>query len=116
MVVRRPAEEREDMLQLLETHTEDEEVQNIIMTGAEALIEQGKAEGIEQGKAEGIEQGKVDAKQTAVVKLLYHQFPDVSSEISDEIGKIQDLTYLETLFDQILEAATLDDVDLPNSE
>ena len=108
MVVRRPAEEREDMLQLLETHTEDEEVQNIIMTGAEALIE--------QGKAEGIEQGKVDAKQAAVVKLLYHQFPDVSSEISDEIGKIQDLTYLETLFDQILEAATLDDVDLPNSE
>ena len=42
VLFRRPEAEREQLVQLLQTRTHDEEVRNIIMTGAEALIQQGK--------------------------------------------------------------------------
>ena len=72
---RRPENEREDLMKLIQQHTDDTEVDNIMKSAAETLIEQGiakgkaeaarlieqgKAEGIEQGKAEGIEQGKAE--------------------------------------------------------
>ena len=65
---RRPEKEREDLMKLIQQHTDDTEVDNIMKSAAETLIEQGKtegkaegkAEGIEQGKAEGIEQGKAE--------------------------------------------------------
>lgn len=41
------------------THNKDAEVESIIMTGAEALIQ--------QGKKQGLEQGKIDEKQAAVL-------------------------------------------------
>ena len=40
------------MIQLIQSHTTDTEVKNIIMTGAEALIEQGIEQGIERGARE----------------------------------------------------------------
>ena len=154
----RPAEERDDLMQLVRTHIQDKEVENIIMTGAEAFFEQGKMEGIEQGKMEGIEQGKmegieqgkmegieqgkmegieqgkmegieqgktegieqgktegkVEAKQAAVIRLLRHRFLEVNDTIINEIGKIEDLSRLDTLFEQVLDASTLDDVDVSN--
>ena len=64
------------------------------MTGAEALIQQGKAEGLEQGKAEGLEQGKaegleqgrIDEKRIKVVR----QFADFSDVVLNEISGIDD--------------------------
>ena len=38
---RRRDDEQEELIQLLQKHTPDKEVENIIMTGAEALIQQG---------------------------------------------------------------------------
>ena len=74
--------------------------------------ELGKAEGIEQGKAEGIEQGETNAKRDSVIKLLTHQFPDVSDALVEEIHNIQERSRLDTLFDQILSATCFDDIDL----
>ena len=45
ILFRRPETEREGLIQLIQSHTTDTEVRNIIMTGAEALIEQGIARG-----------------------------------------------------------------------
>ena len=44
ILFRRPETERESLIQLIQSHTTDTEVRNIIMTGAEALIEQGARE------------------------------------------------------------------------
>ena len=118
---RRPENERHDLLELVNTYTHNEEVRNMVLTSAEVLIEQGKVEGIEQGKVEGIEQGKVEgkvegeirAKQDSILTLLRLQFPDVSDAVViKQITEINDLSRLDTLFEQVYNAATLDDVDL----
>ena len=75
-------------------------------------IEQGKAEGIEQGKAEGIEQGETRAKRDSVIKLLTHQFPDVSDALVESIHEIEERSRLDMLFDQILSATSFEDIDL----
>ena len=60
----------------------------------------------------GIEQGETGAKQTVVIKLLTHQFPDVSDTVVEAIHTIQERSRLDTLFDQILTATSFDDIDL----
>ena len=69
ILFRRPEKEREDLMKLIQQHTDDTEVNNIMKSAAETLYEKGYAEAetkaraeaailIEQGKVEGIEQGK----------------------------------------------------------
>ena len=104
---------------MINTHTENEEVERTIMTGIEALIqqglEQGKAEGLEQGKAEGLEQGRIYEKRTAVLKLVRHRFADISDTILNEISDIEDLVCLDNLFDQVLTAESFEDIDFSNN-
>ncbi len=59
-----------------------------------------------------MEKGETSAKQTAVIKLLTHQFPDVSHTVVESIHRIQERSRLDTLFDQILTATSFDDIDL----
>ena len=123
VVSKRPQAEREHLIEHILIHNRDTEVKNIIMTGAEALIqqghkqgkveglEQGKAEGLEQGKAEGLEQGRIDEKRTAVLKLVRHKFADFSDIVLNQISGIDDLVHLDDLFDQALTAESFDDID-----
>ena len=112
---RRHKTEQPHLMRLIQTHTQDKEVEHIIMTGAEALIQQGKAEGLEQGKVEGIEEGRINEKRTVVLKLLRHRFDDVSESVVNEITEIEDLVHLDDLFDQLLAAETFDDIDFSNN-
>ena len=64
-------------------------------------IEQGKVEGIEQGKVEGIEQGETRAKQAAVLKLIQFRFDDIPESITNQIVSIQDLSRLDSLFEEV---------------
>ena len=73
------------------------------MTGIEALIQ--------QGKDEGLEQGRINEKRTDVLKLVRHRFADISDTILNEISSIDDLVYLDDLFDQILIAESFEDID-----
>ena len=102
VLFRRPVDEREELIELLKAHAQDKEVENIIMTGAEALIEQ------------GIGQGRIDAKQADVIKLLLRRFPHLPEAVTNEIGEIQDLIRLDSFFEQILAAHSLDDIDISN--
>ena len=104
---RRDKNEQPQLLRMINTHTEDEEVERIIMTGIEALIQQGKDEGLEQG----LEQGRISEKRTDVLKLVRHRFADISDTILNEISSIDDLVYLDDLFDQILDAESFEDID-----
>lgn len=111
VVSRCPQAEREPMIEQILIHNRDTEVKNLIMTGAEALIQQGKNEGLQQG----IEQGRIDEKQTAVLKLLRHKFSDISDTVLNEINAIDDLVRLDNLFDQVLTADSFDDIDFSNN-
>ena len=132
---RRDKNEQPQLLRMINTHTENEEVERIIMTGIEALIqegleqgkveiheqgkaeglEQGKAEGLEQGKAEGLEQGRIYEKRTDVLKLVRYKFADISDTILNEINGIDDLVCLDDLFDQVLTAESFEDIDFSNN-
>ncbi len=107
VVSKRPQVEREHLIEHILIHNRDTEVENIIMTGAEALVQQGH----KQGKAEGLEQGRIVEKRTAVLKLVSHRFADFSDTVLNEISGIDDLVHLDDLFDQILAAESFDDID-----
>ncbi len=77
-------------------------------------IEQGKVEGIEQGKVEGIEQGEIRAKQAAVLKLIQFRFDDIPESITNQIVSIQDLSRLDSLFEEVWDADSLDEIDFRN--
>ena len=82
----------------MQTHTQDKEIHDMTMTAAETLIEQ----------------GEIQAMQESVIKLIRHRFEEVSDSIISKLRQTGDISYLDTLFDQILEASSLDDIDLPN--
>ena len=119
---RRPVEEHQDLIKLVDQHTHEMEVEAMAKSMADVLIEQGKAEGIEQGKAEGIEQGKVEgieqgetrAKQAAVLKLIQFRFDDIPESITNQIVSIQDISRLDSLFEEVWDADSFDEIDFRN--
>ena len=76
-------------------------------TMAEHLIERGRERGIEQG----IEQGETRAKQEALIKLLRFRFDSVPESVTNQITLIQSLSRLDLLFEKVLTAQTLDEID-----
>ena len=100
---RRHISEQTPLLRMINTRTEDEEVRRIIMTGAEALIL--------QGKAEGLKQGRINEKRTDVLKIVRYRFAEKSDTVLNEITAINDLVHLDELFDQVLTAETFEDID-----
>ena len=136
IVNRRESAEHDELIDLVNEHSDEGAVEIMAKTMADVMmekgieqgkaqgieqgkaqgIEQGKAQGIEQGKAQGIEQGKAQgetqAKRDNVIKLLTHQFPDVSDAVVEAIHEIQERSRLDTLFDQVLTAKSFDDIDL----
>ena len=102
IVCRRPEDERKHLMQHIMTHNKDTEVESLIMTGAEALIQQ------------GLEQGRIDEKQEAVLRLMQLRFTEVSEAVVNEINGIEDLTLLDALFEEVFNAETFEDIVLPN--
>ena len=107
-------EEHQDLIKLVDQHTHEMEVEAMAKSMADVLIEQGKAEGIEQGKAGGIEQGETRAKQAAVLKLIQFRFDDIPESITNQVVSIQDLSRLDSLFEEVWDADSLDEVDFRN--
>ena len=113
---RRPAEEHEELSGLVDQHIQQvsdrEEVGVMAQTMAEHLIERGKEQGIEQG----IEQGETRAKQEALIKLLRFRFDSVPESVTNQITLIQSLSRLDSLFEKVLTAQTIDEIDWQNRE
>ena len=72
-------------------------------TTAEFLREQGR----EEGKAEG----KVEGKQDTILKFLQLQFQHVPEVLSREIRNIHNLTHLDMLLEQAMNAQSLEEID-----
>ena len=71
-------------------------------TMAEYLIEQGE------------KRGETRAKREDILKLLRLRFDSVPESIASRITSIRSLSQLDTLFDRVATAKTLDDTDWEN--
>ena len=117
---RRPVEEHNELKTLVDRHIQHpedkKEVANMTQTMAQHLIERGKAQGRELGREEGRELGAAQAKQAAVLKLLRSRFVSVPESVIDQITLIRDLSRLDSLFEESLNAETLDEIELQNHD
>ena len=78
----------------------------------ERFIQRGVAKGVEQGIEQGIAQGQTRAKREAVLKLLRHRFGDIPQSLATRIAAMQHISQLDALFEKVMVAETLEDVDL----
>lgn len=142
ILYRRPATEHQELITLVDRQTPHMEVETMAQSMAEVLlergiaqgreqgieqgieqgreqgiergIEQGLEQGLERGLEQGLEQGETQAKQTALLKLLQHRFEPLPQALITQIQAIQNTERLDALFEQVLDAETLDDIQWQN--
>lgn len=111
---RRPTEEHEELRTLVHQHIQEtsrkEEGEKMAQTMAEYLIEQGE----KQGEKRGERRGETRAKREDILKLLRLRFDSVPESVASRITSIRSLSRLDTLFDRVATAKTLDDIDWEN--
>jgi predicted transposase YdaD len=105
---RRPAEEHNELLTLVERHTEDMEVSPMAQSMAEMLLE--------RGKAQGIEQGETQAKQAVILKMIRLRFDSVPEAVTNQITQIRSHSRLDVLVEDVMTAQTLDEIDWQNCD
>ena len=96
---RRPAEEHVSLISLIDEQTHEMEVESM----AESIIEQSR------------KQGETRAKREAILKLLQFRFNVVPEDLTRKISAMQNRSLLDSLFEKVATAQTLDDVDWENS-
>lgn len=69
---------------------------------------------IKQGEKRGKRRGETRAKREDILKLLRLQFDSVPESVASRITSIPSLSRLDTLFDRVATAKTLDDIDWEN--
>ncbi len=100
---KRPEAEQTQLRQLIQSKTHDKEVQNIIMTGADALLQ--------QGEIRGEKRGKIQAKREDLLKLLDIRIGAVPDTVIQRISRMRSLSRLDTLLEQVATAQKLDDIE-----
>jgi hypothetical protein len=100
---RRPPEEREGLIKVVDAHSRGMEVETMFQSMAEVTFQRG----IEQG----IDQGETRAKRTALLKLLQHRFQSVPEAVITQIHTIHSPVHLDTLFEKVLTTENLEDID-----
>ena len=81
------------------------------MTGAEALIQQGKKQGLEKGKAQGLEQGEIQAKREDILKILQIRIGDIPDTVTKKVSRLRSRARLDSLLEQAATADILDDIE-----
>jgi predicted transposase YdaD len=105
---RRPGKEQEELLALVNEHTDTMEVE----TMAQSIIELSERRGERRGEKRGEKRGETRAKQAAVLKLLQIRFDSVPESFISEITSIRSLSRLDLLFERVATAQTLDEIEL----
>ena len=100
---KRPEAEQAKLKQLIQSQTHDKEVQNIIMTGAEALIQ--------QGEIRGEKRGEIQAKREFLLKLLDLRIGAVPDTVVQRISRIRSQSRLDRILEQVATAQKLDDIE-----
>ena len=77
--------------------------------GLEQGIEQGIERGVRQGRAEGVRQGRAEGVRAVLERLLRRRFGTLPPRVGARLGGAAEAE-LEAWADNVLDAATLDDV------
>ncbi len=85
------------------------EGQEVYMTLAKRLLQEGRAEGRAEGRSEGRAEGRSEAMRAALVRLLESRFGPLDAAIRARL-EAADLACLEAWFNRALEARSLDEV------
>ena len=102
---RRPAEEHEALITVVDRHTDEMEVKTMAQSMAETLIEQG----IEQGKAQGIEQESRASAIRHILAVLKMKFsPDIVNTLTPALREINEVERLEQLLLTAVEVQSLE--------
>ena len=105
---RRPAEERNELITLIDQHTSDVDVETMARSMDKVLIERGE------------EQGKIQAKQEDVLKLLQYKynFPSESAfeSAANEIKSIRNISQLDSIFNKALSDVPLSEIGLQTTQ
>lgn len=100
---RRPTEEHDELKMLVHQQIQEtarrEEGEAMAQTMAEYLMEQGER------------RGETQAKRESVLKLLRLRFDIAPETVINKIAAIRSLSRLDTLFERVATAKTLDDID-----
>ena len=110
---RRPADEHEELITVVDQYTDEMEVETMAQSMAEVLFEEGKVQGIEQGKAEGkaegIEQERRESAIRHILVVLKTKFSaDTVNILTPAIENIDDVERLEELLPTAVEAESLE--------
>ena len=98
---RRPAEEHEELITVVDRHTDEMEVRTMAQSMAEVLFEEGKVQGIEQG----IEQERQESAIRHILVVLKTKFSsDIVNVLTPAIQNISDVERLEELLPAAVEA------------
>ena len=76
------------------------------------LVETATEERYQQGIEQGIEQGAVGAKREDVLKLLAHRFGSVPQPLANYIAQLHHIAQLDALFDTVMQAESLEDIQM----
>ena len=101
---RRPIEEHAALISILNRYTEEMEVDTMAHAIAETLLEPGRT-----GLNRGLNKGK-RAKRDSVLKLLQFRFGNVPETVMTQVNAIRSHSQLDSLFEKVLEAETIDDI------
>ena len=102
---RRPAVEHEDLITVVDRHTDEMEVETMAQSMAEVLFKEGKVKGIEQG----IEQERRESAIKHILVVLKTKFAaDIVNVLTPAIENIRDVERLEQLLPAAVEAQSLE--------
>jgi len=102
---RRPAEEHNELLTLVERYTEEMEVSPMAQSMAEMLLERGKAQGIEQG----IERGVRETTIKNILSILNAKFPQNNPQhVQQKLELILDTDSLTQLHLRAIQASNFE--------
>ncbi len=77
----------------------------MVMTGAQALVEQGRKEGKEKGHKEGRNEGRADEARRILLRQGSRKFGPADSQTEAAIRSIKSIRRLEQLTDYLLDVS-----------
>ncbi len=107
-----PGELREQYRELV-SRKEYRKVQEVEMTWAERLRQEGHDKGREEGREEGREAGLIEGKRETLKRLLAAKFGGLPPRVLESIDALRSSQELDAYLDRVLNAATLSDLGLP---
>ena len=100
----------------LVSRKEYRKVQEVELTWADKLIEQGRQEGAEKGREEGHEEGRrvglIEGKRGTLLRLLTAKFGPLPEATSSRVQALESLDELDSYFERALKATSLEEVAL----